>query len=303
MTAKSVTWSPEATDTHHADEEDQQERADELGDVGRDAALHGSAAHLGGGRARFGWDGLLTPSRRESRREAIVRLPDDATPPRAARDARSALALAAAGCGSAAAPTGPRPTPRSSSTSPPTPSTPGSTRRSPRLRRGRGRQPARARARLLERGPQAASRRAREFALLDIHDLALARQQGRDIVGVLALVQRPLAAVLAAPDIRAPRRPRGPQRRRDRPALRQRRPALGGVGRRREPGAGREVTIGFNAVATLLGGRVDAATAFWNVEGVALAGGVPASGSSASTTSARPRIPSSSCASRADARR
>jgi NitT/TauT family transport system substrate-binding protein/putative hydroxymethylpyrimidine transport system substrate-binding protein len=31
------------------------------------------------------------------------------------------------------------------------------------------------------------------------------------------------------------------------------------------------VTIGFNAVGALLSGRVDAATAFWNAEGVALA--------------------------------
>ena len=36
-----------------------------------------------------------------------------------------------------------------------------------------------------------------QFAILDIHDLALARQRGRDVVGVMAIVQRPLAAVLA----------------------------------------------------------------------------------------------------------
>jgi ABC-type nitrate/sulfonate/bicarbonate transport system substrate-binding protein len=35
------------------------------------------------------------------------------------------------------------------------------------------------------------------FAVLDIHDLALARARGRDVVGVMALVQRPLSAVLA----------------------------------------------------------------------------------------------------------
>src|SRR3954464_7654462 len=43
-----------------------------------------------------------------------------------------------------------------------------------------------------------------DFAVLDIHDLALARQQGRDVVGILPLVQRPLAAVLAQPRIRTP---------------------------------------------------------------------------------------------------
>ncbi|HEY3019579.1 MAG TPA: ABC transporter substrate-binding protein, partial [Solirubrobacteraceae bacterium] len=31
------------------------------------------------------------------------------------------------------------------------------------------------------------------FAVLDLHDLAIARAKGRDLVGVLALVQRPLA--------------------------------------------------------------------------------------------------------------
>jgi len=46
-----------------------------------------------------------------------------------------------------------------------------------------------------------------QFAILDIHDLALARQHGRDVVGVMAIVQRPLAAVLAGPSIRRPREP------------------------------------------------------------------------------------------------
>ncbi len=110
-----------------------------------------------------------------------------------------------------------------------------------------------------------------EFAVLDIHDLALARQQGRDIVGVMALVQRPLAAVLAAPQIRRPADLEGasagvtglPS---DSAVLRS---VVSGDGG--DPARVREVTIGFNAVASLLGGRVDAATAFWNVEGVALA--------------------------------
>ena len=43
------------------------------------------------------------------------------------------------------------------------------------------------------------------MAILDIHDLGLARQKGHDIVGVMAFVQRPLAAVLAQPEIRSPK--------------------------------------------------------------------------------------------------
>ena len=43
------------------------------------------------------------------------------------------------------------------------------------------------------------------MAILDIHDLGLAREKGRDLVGVMALVQRPLAAVLAQPGIRTPK--------------------------------------------------------------------------------------------------
>ncbi|HWC07499.1 MAG TPA: ABC transporter substrate-binding protein, partial [Solirubrobacterales bacterium] len=36
-----------------------------------------------------------------------------------------------------------------------------------------------------------------DFAILDIHDLGIARERGLDLVGVLPIVQRPLAAVLA----------------------------------------------------------------------------------------------------------
>ena len=43
------------------------------------------------------------------------------------------------------------------------------------------------------------------MAILDIHDLGIAREKGRDLVGVMALVQRPLAAVLAQPGIRSPK--------------------------------------------------------------------------------------------------
>jgi hypothetical protein len=47
------------------------------------------------------------------------------------------------------------------------------------------------------------------FAILDIHDLALARQQHKDLVGIMAIVEKPLAAVIAAPQIRNPRQLEG----------------------------------------------------------------------------------------------
>jgi putative hydroxymethylpyrimidine transport system substrate-binding protein len=109
-----------------------------------------------------------------------------------------------------------------------------------------------------------------DFAILDIHDLALARQQGRDVVGILPLVQRPLAAVLAQPGIASPRDLEGksagvtgvPS---DTAVLDSIVKGAGG-----DPSRVRQVTIGFNAVQALLGGKVAGATAFWNVEGVAL---------------------------------
>jgi NitT/TauT family transport system substrate-binding protein/putative hydroxymethylpyrimidine transport system substrate-binding protein len=44
-----------------------------------------------------------------------------------------------------------------------------------------------------------------DLAVLDIHDLAIARERGRDLVGVMAIVQVPLAAVLAQPTVKTPR--------------------------------------------------------------------------------------------------
>src|SRR3954452_19334925 len=44
-----------------------------------------------------------------------------------------------------------------------------------------------------------------EIGVLDIHDLAIARERGLDVVGVGALVHLPLAALLAQPDIHRPR--------------------------------------------------------------------------------------------------
>ena len=108
------------------------------------------------------------------------------------------------------------------------------------------------------------------FAILDIHDLAIARERGTDLVGIMAIVERPLAAVIAAPGIGDPRQLTGrltgitgvPS---DTAVLRSVVSGAGGDPRRL-----RTVTIGFDAVADLLAGRVAAATAFWNDEGVTL---------------------------------
>jgi putative hydroxymethylpyrimidine transport system substrate-binding protein len=108
------------------------------------------------------------------------------------------------------------------------------------------------------------------FAILDIHDLAIARERGADIVGILPIVQRPLAAVIAAPQIRSPRQLQGrtvgitgvPS---DTAVLRSIVAGSGG-----QPSRVKTLTIGFDAVPDLLAGRVAAATAFWNDEGVTL---------------------------------
>jgi putative hydroxymethylpyrimidine transport system substrate-binding protein len=109
-----------------------------------------------------------------------------------------------------------------------------------------------------------------DFAILDIHDLAIARQHGQDIVGVMAIVERPLSAVIAAPSVSSPRALPGktvgitgvPS---DTAVLRS--IVAGGGG---DPAKLKTITIGFNAVADLLAGRVAAATAFWNDEGQAI---------------------------------
>ena len=45
-----------------------------------------------------------------------------------------------------------------------------------------------------------------DMSVVDIHDLGLAREAGSDVVGVGALVQRPLAAVIARrDDVKRPR--------------------------------------------------------------------------------------------------
>jgi ABC-type nitrate/sulfonate/bicarbonate transport system substrate-binding protein len=111
-----------------------------------------------------------------------------------------------------------------------------------------------------------------EFAILDVHDLGIARERGIDLVGVAPIVQRPLAAVIARADgpVRRPREMEGhrvgvtglPS---DEAVVASEVEGDGG-----DPAAVDEVTIGFNAVASLAAGKVDAATGFWNAEGVAL---------------------------------
>jgi len=109
-----------------------------------------------------------------------------------------------------------------------------------------------------------------DLAIVDIHDLGLARERGQDVIGVGAIVQRPLAAIIARDPVR---RPRDLEGRRvgvtglpsDDAVLRSIVEADGG-----DPEKVRRVTIGFTAVPNLVAGKLDAAVAFWNAEGVAL---------------------------------
>jgi NitT/TauT family transport system substrate-binding protein/putative hydroxymethylpyrimidine transport system substrate-binding protein len=109
-----------------------------------------------------------------------------------------------------------------------------------------------------------------EFAILDIHDLAIAYERGLDVEGIVPIVQRPLAAVIARGAVRRPRDLEGgtvgvtglPS---DDAVLDSVLEADGA-----DPDSVDRVTIGFQAVSSLAAGKVDAATAFWNAEGVAL---------------------------------
>src|SRR5947208_5984518 len=109
-----------------------------------------------------------------------------------------------------------------------------------------------------------------DVGVLDIHDLGLAAERGAEIVGIGALVQRPLAAVIARADVPRPR------------ALAGRTVGVTGLpsdvavlnavvsGDGGNFSAVKQQTIGFSAVAQMIAGRVDAVTAFWNAEGVVL---------------------------------
>jgi putative hydroxymethylpyrimidine transport system substrate-binding protein len=109
-----------------------------------------------------------------------------------------------------------------------------------------------------------------DLGVLDIHDLAIAREQGVDLVAVGVLVGKPLAALIAQPGIARPRDLAGK--------------TVGVSGLPSDPAflkaivtddggdyaKVKQVTIGFNAVSRLLTKRVDAVPAFWNAEGVVL---------------------------------
>jgi putative hydroxymethylpyrimidine transport system substrate-binding protein len=109
-----------------------------------------------------------------------------------------------------------------------------------------------------------------DVSVVDIHDLGLARERGRDLVGLGAVVQRPLAAVIARPEVHRPRDLEG--RRVGVTGL----PSDDAVLRAIVEDDGgdfdrvRRVTIGFSAVPSLIAGRVDAVVSFWNAEGVTL---------------------------------
>jgi putative hydroxymethylpyrimidine transport system substrate-binding protein len=111
-----------------------------------------------------------------------------------------------------------------------------------------------------------------DFAILDIHDLGIARERGIDLVGLMPLVQRPLAAVIARGE-RGISSPRDLESRTvgvtglpsDEAVVDSEVSADGG-----DPTKVKRVTIGFNAISSLAAGKVDAATGFWNAEGVAL---------------------------------
>jgi NitT/TauT family transport system substrate-binding protein/putative hydroxymethylpyrimidine transport system substrate-binding protein len=109
-----------------------------------------------------------------------------------------------------------------------------------------------------------------DASIVDIHDLGLARERGEDIVGVGAIVQRPLAAVIARSGVQRPRQLEGrrvgvtglPS---DDAVLRAVVESDGG-----DAGRVRSTTIGFSAVPSLVAGKVEGVVTFWNAEGVVL---------------------------------
>ena len=111
-----------------------------------------------------------------------------------------------------------------------------------------------------------------EVAVMDITDYVIARREGVELEAVGAIVGVPLAAVIAGDrdEVRRPRDLEGG--------------TVGVTGLPSDdavldavleadganPDQVERVTIGFDSVAALSAGRVDAATAFWNAEGVTL---------------------------------
>jgi len=109
-----------------------------------------------------------------------------------------------------------------------------------------------------------------DVGVLDIQDLGIAQLKGRDVVGIAALVQRPLGALVSQPSVTRPRDLEGktvgvsglPSD-----------PAFVSAIVRHDggnPSKVHEVTIGFEAAKALLAKRVASVPAFWNAEGVTL---------------------------------
>jgi putative hydroxymethylpyrimidine transport system substrate-binding protein len=113
------------------------------------------------------------------------------------------------------------------------------------------------------------TRRA-DVGVLDIQDLGIARLKGRDIVGIAALVQRPLGALVSLPSITRPRdlegKTVGVSGLPSDPAF------VDAIVRHDggDPSKIKQVTIGFEAVNALLARKVASVPAFWNAEGVTL---------------------------------
>ena len=157
----------------------------------------------------------------------------------------------------------------------PTPSTPGIyTALQEGLYHRTGRRPQRPAAIRVDRCTEAAGGGRAQFAILDIHDLAIARERGFDLVGVMPIVERPLASVIAGdPSAVKTARVTSRARRSGVTGLPSDDAVLDSVVSADGGGPERRSTASRSAstpCASLAAGRIDAATAFWNAEGVTL---------------------------------
>jgi putative hydroxymethylpyrimidine transport system substrate-binding protein len=111
-----------------------------------------------------------------------------------------------------------------------------------------------------------------EFAILTINDLGIALERGLDLRPVAQIVRRPLGAVIAADrsEVRTPSDLEG--RRVGVTGLPSDEAVLDAVleADGADPEQVEAVDIGFDSVAALAAGGLDAATAFWSSEGVVL---------------------------------